>query len=211
MSKSNFLFCSVRLKLKRMLKQSFIRLERDFFYRPVTHVARDLLGTLLVHESCIGQIVETEAYHESEAACHAWQGRRSARNLSMFAEPGTLYIYRIHQVFCLNISAEASDIGAAVLIRALEPLAGLAQLQARRPQAKNRAELLNGPGKICQAFEIDRRFDGQSICAPDTKIYLLKGYPYPDSAVENTPRIGISKEKERLWRFWVPPQERKIP
>lgn len=194
-----------------MLKKSFLRIEPAFFRRPVTTVARNLLGTILVHESCMGQIVETEAYHESEAACHAWQGRRSPRNLSMFAEPGTIYIYRIHQVFCLNFSAEAPDTGAAVLIRALEPLAGLEKMRSRRPKAKTTADLLNGPGKICQAFDLDRRFDGQSVCSTASPLYLLNGYGYPDSAIHATPRVGISKAKDLPWRFWVKPSERVIP
>jgi DNA-3-methyladenine glycosylase len=194
-----------------MLKKPFLRLDPTFFCRPVTTVARDLLGAVLVHERCIGQIVETEAYHESEAACHAWQGRRSMRNRSMFAEPGTIYIYRIHQVFCLNFSAEARDIGAAVLIRGLEPLAGLEEMRERRPKAKNTADLLSGPGKICQAFDLNLSHDGQSVCSPETKLYLLKGNTYPDTAICATPRIGISKAKDLPWRYWVKPSERVIP
>lgn len=188
------------------------RLNQEFFARPVEIVARELLGKILICGSCQGEIIETEAYHEREAACHAWQGRQTSRNKAMFAEPGTLYIYRIHQVFCLNIVAENKGTAAAVLIRALRPLAGLAQMRQRRGTLRKDEELCNGPGKLCQALGLDLHYNYQTVFSAESPLYLEdRGCCYPTDQILVTPRIGISKAKELPWRFAIANLSKKNP
>lgn len=178
----------------------------DFFARHTVDVARDLIGLFLVSPDAGGMIVETEAYREDDPACHAFEGRRSQRNQSMFRPPGTIYIYRIHQVFCLNLSTEAEGRGSAVLIRALEPTEGLEQMLQRRPVSDLR-QLSDGPGKLCQALGLNLSHDGQAL---GTCLHLEdRGRNFPDSAIQATERIGISKARERPWRFWLPPKFRQ--
>ncbi|PIQ27325.1 3-methyladenine DNA glycosylase [bacterium (Candidatus Blackallbacteria) CG17_big_fil_post_rev_8_21_14_2_50_48_46] len=184
----------------------------DFFARPVETVARELLGKNLHFGACSGRIVETEAYHESEPSCHAWQGKKTPRNRPMFAEPGTVYIYRIHQVFCLNLVCEAPGTGAAVLIRALEPLQGIAEMRQRRGEKVKDRDLANGPGKLCQALSLDLDQNGVSACLPSSRLYLSESlFSYSEAEIQITPRIGISKAQEIPWRFFVPPTSRAFP
>lgn len=188
------------------------RLDREFFTRPVETVARELLGKILVCGPCQGEIIETEAYHEREAACHAWQGRQTSRNQAMFAEPGTLYIYRIHQVFCLNLVAEQAGTAAAVLLRSLRPLAGFSEMRQRRGAVRSDRELCNGPGKLCQALGLDLAHNYQTIFAPNSPLYLEDwGHVYTHDQILITPRIGISKARELPWRFTIDPRHTANP
>src|SRR5262245_53691796 len=108
------------------------QLPAAFFQRDTVQVARDLLGKTLVCGPCAGQIVETEAYHQhGDAACHAYRGP-TRRNASMFRPGGTVYIYRIHQVFCLNLVTESEGVGSAVLIRAIVPTTSIELMRDRR-------------------------------------------------------------------------------
>jgi len=141
------------------------RLAIRFFARDAVSVARDLLGCRLVHDSpaglLVGRIVEVEAYlgDGSDPASHAHRGA-TPRNRSMFGPPGRFYVYRsmgLH--FCANLVCEPEPRASAVLLRAVEPLAGLAQMQAARGGRSGR-ELASGPGKLCQAFGIAREHDG---------------------------------------------------
>jgi DNA-3-methyladenine glycosylase len=180
------------------------RLSTHFFARPVQQVARELLGMHLTYGACVGQIIETEAYHQDEPACHAWQAKKTPRNQMMFAAPGTLYIYRIHQVFCLNLVAEQEGIAAAVLIRALWPLQGLALMTERRNHP--RTGLCDGPGKLCQALGINLTHNGGSVCAEQAAITISdQGTRYLPEQVFATPRIGISRARELCWRFVISP------
>lgn len=177
-------------------------ISREFFSQASLSVARQLLGKYLVTHEAAGQIIETEAYHQDEASCHAFGGKRTPRNASMFAVPGTLYVYRIHQVFCLNISTEAEGIGAAVLIRALLPTPeSLASMQARRP-VKQLTQLSNGPGKLCQALGINRSWDGQTL--GQQLWFEDRGISYAEAELEQTSRIGISRAQDLAWRFVIP-------
>ncbi len=133
-------------------------LEPDFYDRPVVEVARDLIGCTLSHGACAGMIVETEAYHESEPACHAYVGL-TPRTRTLFAAPGRAYVYRSYGIHALvNAVCEPEGVGAAVLIRALEPTAGIELMRLRRGQIGGRAprdhELCSGPGKLTQALAI---------------------------------------------------------
>jgi DNA-3-methyladenine glycosylase len=157
-----------------------------------------------------GMIVETEAYTQDDPACHAYRGR-DARNGSLFSAAGSAYVYRIHRSFCFNVVTGARDCGQAVLVRALEPLAGVEAIaRARRRATVGRSApcgvaLANGPGKLCQGLGIDLRFDGADLLAPPAaapKLYLLARTYVPRVAI--SVRIGISQAVDAPLRFFVP-------
>ncbi len=126
-------------------------------------VARGLLGWTILRDGVGGRIVEVEAYAPDDPASHAFRGR-TPRNGSMFAAPGTLYVYRSYGMhWCVNVACEPEGIGAAVLIRALEPTAGLDAMRARRGDVVDR-ELCSGPGKLTQALGITAADDGVMLC-----------------------------------------------
>ncbi|HEY8304298.1 MAG TPA: DNA-3-methyladenine glycosylase, partial [Solirubrobacteraceae bacterium] len=128
-------------------------LPREFYARPVVEVARELIGCVVEHEGLAGVVVETEAYHESEPACHAFRGL-TPRTRTLFDEPGLAYVYRSYGIHALlNAVCEPPGVGAAVLIRALEPLEGIEEMRALRGRASER-ELCSGPGKLTQALGI---------------------------------------------------------
>ena len=169
---------------------------------PPIDAARALLGCGLYVDGVGGTIVETEAYHESDAASHSFRGRTPA-NASMFGPAGHTYVYRSYGIhWCLNIVCGREGEGAAVLIRALEPRRGLATMRARRGLQDVRL-LCAGPGRLGQALDIDRaRHDGADLRrAP----FLLTAPPgrTPAPAVLSGPRIGISKARDAPWRFAI--------
>lgn len=144
-----------------------------------------------------GSIVETEAYHEDEPACHAHRGR-TARNRSMFEVGGTLYVYRIHQSVCCNVVAGSAGSGVAVLIRAILPELGRDQIAARRAGRRER-DWTNGPGKVCAALGIGLEHDGSCLIEGPVQVWEGQG-PAPERIVAG-PRIGISKAVDLPWRF----------
>jgi len=166
-------------------------------------LARFLIGKTLVHDHpdgrMSGRIVETEAYVIGDAAGHAYRGR-TARNSSLFLERGHAYVYFIYGCWhALNVSGERADIGGGVLLRALEPLEGMAQM-ARRRGFVRALDLARGPGRLATALDIDRRYDGRDLCAPGP---LWLGTPIrPVGPVGRSTRIGISREMERKLRFF---------
>ncbi len=175
------------------------RLNSEFFARHSVDVARELLGMYLMTAFGGGIISETEAYRQQDdPACHAFGGRRTARNETMFAAPGQLYVYRIHQVFCLNLTTEAKDLGCAVLIRAIEPTDGIDYMRINRPVADLR-QLTNGPGKLCQAMGINLSWDGQAL--GEALWVEDRGLRLTDADITITGRIGISRGQELPWRF----------
>ncbi|MBV8940221.1 MAG: DNA-3-methyladenine glycosylase, partial [Solirubrobacterales bacterium] len=122
-----------------------------FYDRPVLDVARDLVGCTISHDDCAGVIVETEAYHQSEPACHAFVGL-TPRTRTLFGPPGIAYIYRSYGIHALlNAVAEPEGVGAAVLIRALEPVQGIDRMIERRG-IHRLGQLCSGPGKLTQAL-----------------------------------------------------------
>ena len=162
-----------------------------FYDRPVVAVAVDLIGCVLAHGGSSGVIVETEAYHHSEAACHAYVGL-TARTSTLFAPAGIAYVYRSYGVHALiNAVCEPEDVGAAVLIRALEPLTGLDAMRARRGLQRER-DLCSGPGKLTQALGIDLQDNGTDLDAGPVVIG-----PRPESwtgvQIISDRRIGISR------------------
>ena len=170
-----------------------------FYERPVVEVARDLVGCVLEHAGCAGVIVETEAYHDSEPACHAFVGV-TRRTATLFGSPGRAYVYRSYGIHALfNAVCEPEGVGAAVLIRALEPVEGIALMRARRG-LEDRRTLCNGPGKLTQALGIELRENGVDLSHGAVRITpRLPGWR--DVAVTADRRIGITKAVELPWRF----------
>jgi DNA-3-methyladenine glycosylase len=164
----------------------------------VHHVARGLLGWTILRHGVGGRIVEVEAYAPDDAASHAFRGR-TPRNGSMFAAPGTLYVYRSYGIhWCVNVACEPEGIGAAVLLRALEPTAGLDAMRARRGDVVDR-ELCSGPGKLTQALGITAADDGALL--GNTPFSLEPPSLRPD--VVTTPRVGITKAVDLPWRYLI--------
>jgi DNA-3-methyladenine glycosylase len=176
-----------------------VRLDAAFYARPVLEVARELVGCTVGHGDCSGVIVETEAYHHSEPACHAYVGL-TARTSTLFGLPATAYVYRSYGIHALlNAVCEPEDVGAAVLIRALEPLQGIDRMRARR--ALDRVEdLCSGPGKLTQALGIDLGLNATSLIDGPISIGPPPaGAPALDIAAG--PRIGITRAIDLPWRF----------
>jgi DNA-3-methyladenine glycosylase len=169
----------------------------EFFDRPVLEVARDLVGCVVRHGDTAGRIVETEAYHHTEAACHAYVGL-TARTSTLFGPPGTAYVYRSYGIHALlNAVCEGEDVGAAVLIRALEPLDGLPLMHERRRVTRD-VDLCNGPGKLTQALGIELDLNATSLADGPIAIEPRAGAA-PALAVGT--RIGITRAVELPWRF----------
>jgi len=166
-------------------------------------LARFLIGKTLIHDApegrMSGRIVETEAYVIGDSAAHAFRGE-TARNRSLFLERGHAYVYFIYGCwFSLNVSGERPGIGAGVLLRALEPLEGIALMQRRRPGAKP-IDLARGPGRLATALGIDRRYDGVDLCAAGR--LWLGAAARPAGAIGTSVRIGLSREAHRMLRFY---------
>ncbi|MEA2199825.1 MAG: DNA-3-methyladenine glycosylase [Solirubrobacteraceae bacterium] len=175
----------------------------DFYDRPVLEVARELIGCTVEHGGAAGVIVETEAYHESEPACHAFKGL-TPRTLTLFGEPGRAYVYRSYGVHAmLNAVCEPEGVGAAVLIRALAPVAGLEQMSVRRGQMGDREEqLCSGPGKLTQALGISLDENAGCLASGPVRIHERAADWHEPHVVEG-PRVGITHAVELPWRFCV--------
>ena len=170
-----------------------------FYDRPVLEVARDLIGCVVTHGDCSGVIVETEAYHDSEPASHAFVGL-TARTATLFGPPGLAYVYRSYGVHALlNAVCEPEGVGAAVLIRALEPLDGVAIMQRRRGRERLR-ELCSGPGKLTQALAIELSHNGCDL-ARGPVVISPRPSIWRDPQIDICRRIGITKAVELPWRF----------
>ena len=183
----------------RWMAESPERLGEAFFDRPVLAVARDLVGCRVEHAGAAGIVVETEAYHFTEPACHAYVGLTD-RTSTIYGAPGVAYVYRSYGIHALlNAVCEPEGVGAAVLIRALEPVEGLDLMRARRGLQREE-DLCSGPGKLTQALGIDLRHNGSSLL--DGPVVIA-----PRPAGRRRPRIvageriGITKAVELQWRF----------
>jgi DNA-3-methyladenine glycosylase len=169
-----------------------------------TTLASYLIGKSLVRRcgahTLIGRIVETEAYLADDRASHSFIGQ-TARNRSMYLKRGHAYVYRIYGMWlCLNVAAGAEDEGAAVLLRALEPVAGLEFMQARRPGVREH-DLARGPGRLCQAFAIQPGHDGLDLCRDDGTLWLARPIRRRGQIGVST-RIGIVKAADQALRFY---------
>ncbi len=186
-------------------------LNRKFYERGTLKVAKALLGTKLVRKinglELSGMIVETEAYcGEADSACHAHRGK-TPRNAVMFGKPGHAYVYFTYGMhYMLNLVTEAEGNPCAVLVRAIMPVTGVKEMEARRKQKGS--ELTNGPAKICQALNIDKSLNGWDLTL-GSQLWIENYKKIPAKSILATPRIGINyaKDKDRraLWRFLVKP------
>jgi len=166
------------------------------FLAPSHRVARQLIGVTVLVNGVGGRIVETEAYDGEDPASHSYSGP-TERNFAMFGPPAHAYIYRSYGIhWCLNFVCREEGHGAGVLIRALEPVAGLEAMRERRGTTDEWL-LCSGPGKLCQALGVTRALNGQSIAAPP---FELQAAPEGIEVVSG-PRIGISKAVDVPWRF----------
>jgi DNA-3-methyladenine glycosylase len=175
------------------------RLPRDFYARSVHDVARDLVGCVVRHGETAGRIVETESYHMEEPACHAYAGV-TERTSTLFGPPGHAYVYFSYGIHSLlNAVAEQEGVGAAVLIRALEPVDGIETMRQRRGVARDE-DLCNGPGKLTQALDIGLSLNGTSLV--DGPIEFLTREPGSrEPRIVMGERIGITKAADLPWRF----------
>jgi len=172
--------------------------ENAFYARPVLEVAPDLVGCVLRHRGVAGRIVETEAYHFSDPACHAFAGV-TPRTEVLHGPPGRAYVYRSYGIHALlNAVTDGDGTGAAVLIRALEPVAGLEAMRARRG-VERPEQLCSGPGKLTQALGIGLDLNGTPLGDPIEVLPRPAGQPGPRIATGE--RIGITKAVELPWRF----------
>ena len=176
---------------------------RDFYERSVHQVARELVGCTVRHGPTAGRIVEVESYHEEEPACHAFVGLTS-RTRVLFGPPGRAYVYRSYGIHALlNAVSESEGVGAAVLIRALEPVDGIDLMRERR-RIENVNELCNGPGKLTQALGIGLDLNDTSLLG-DGPIEILppQNGDRPPELIASE-RIGITKAADLPWRFSDP-------
>lgn len=179
-------------------------LERSFYARPAREVARSLIGQLVVStaggEPTAGMIVETEAYvgPEDPASHAAERIGRTARNRAMFGPPGTAYVYLSYGIhWCLNAVTDREDHPGAVLIRAVEPLDGLALMRRRRGTPDR--DLARGPGRLCQALAITGEMNGHPLDQPP--LVFLRGPDVPSDSIDAGPRIGITRAVDWPLRF----------
>ncbi len=182
-------------------------LPASFYDRPVLEVARDLVGCVVDHAGASGVIVETEAYHHSEPASHAFAGL-TPRTKTLFGEPGRAYVYRSYGIHALlNAVCEPEGVGAGVLIRALQPLTDLDLMRARRGLpadarmngAGDRA-LCSGPGKLTQALGIELA-DNDADLAAGPIVIRERSAGWSDPQIAQGPRVGITRATELPWRF----------
>jgi DNA-3-methyladenine glycosylase len=185
----------------QLIQESAV-LDRDFYARPAIEVARDCLGKVLVHGKTAGRIVEVEAYLGiHDRAAHAWRGVTD-RTRVIFGEPGHAYIYFIYGMYeCLNFVAEPAGQAGCVLIRALEPIAGIPTMRRRRPAAKGIEDLANGPGKLTLAMGISRKLNGADLTTGALQVRRPKSEPLIELQV--TPRIGITHCADWPLRFLI--------
>jgi len=184
-------------------------LPRAYYNRETVTLARELLGTYLVH-TCkqgrtVGRIIETEAYlFTNDPACHASRGK-TQRNAAMFGPPGHAYIYFIYGMYhCFNVVAAPEGIGEAVLIRALEPVEGIALMQKRRGAKVPEFNLCNGPGKLVIAMGLSAELNHAPLYKGALTVWSRDSFG-PPLAFETvtTPRIGINAGVDLPYRFYV--------
>ncbi len=197
-----------------------MKLPRTFFARDTRTVARELLGTMLVRgmddgTRLSGRIVETEAYRPGDAAAHSYR-KQTPRNAPMFMQAGTSYVYFTYGMhFCFNVVTEDEGVGAAVLVRALEPLEGIVRMQQNYAEARRgRSEtspypiknLCRGPARLCKAMRIDCAYTGYDMLQEGSSLFIEQGAAIENERVATSARIGVSGDvlaKTIAWRWFV--------
>ena len=175
---------------------ALVRLKRAFFGRPVLEVAPELIGATLLVGDAGGRIVELEAYHHTEPSAHSYRGP-TPRNAVMFGPAGFAYVYRSYGIhWCLNFVCEPEGSAAAVLIRAVEPTAGLAKMRRRRKLADERL-LCSGPGRLAQAMAVTHAHNGLPLDRLPFELYAREG----EVEVVTGVRIGLTKAADLPWRY----------
>src|SRR5438552_12677366 len=187
------------------------KLPREFYLQDTVTVARALLGCVLWRrrgrELLAARLVEVEAYlGANDSASHARRGLRSPRNESMYLEGGHAYVYFTYGMhWCLNVVTQEADTAEAVLLRAAQPLRGLESMRKRRPKAKRDVDLMNGPGKLCQALDIERALDGEPL--DGNRLWLTgRDIEVRDDDIAVSHRIGVENSGEAaIWplRFFL--------
>ena len=181
-------------------------LPRSFYAGDAREVAPRLLNKVLVHGARRGRIVEVEAYvgDGTDAGSHAHRGR-TKRNATMFGPPGHLYVYFTYGMhWCCNAVCDPEGRASAVLLRAVEPLAGLDQVRAARPAARRDVDLTNGPAKLCQAFGIAGLHDGVDLVRPPAGgLTIVDDGTAPPARPGTSTRIGLSAGADLPWRWFV--------
>lgn len=180
-------------------------LPRSFYARPALTVARELLGRLLIHDSAegttSGRIVEAEAYHHDDPACHAFRGR-TQRNEVMFGGPGYAYIYFTYGMhWCFNAVTGEEGVGEAVLLRAVEPVDGVDLMQQRRERELRVERLCSGPANLTKAFGLTGA--QQSLDLTSSALRIEAGTPVEDLGVAVSRRVGVTAGADNLWRFYI--------
>lgn len=175
----------------------------SFYRRCPTIVAPELIGKLLCRRSreglCVGRIVETEAYlANDDSAAHSAKGL-NRKNGSMFGPPGRAYVYTIHARQCFNIVTQTTGTGSAVLIRAVEPLAGMSHMRQRRGTDRLR-DLCRGPARLCDAFDIGRSFDGWNLTG-GRRLWIAEDLDSGTHEIVCTPRIGVTSAQQLRLRY----------
>lgn len=187
------------------------KLQINFYNREVKSVAKSLLGKIFARKIddllLSGRIIEVEAYDgKHDEASHSFIGM-TKRNEVMFGKAGHLYVYFTYGMhFCPNVVTGKEGFGAAVLIRAIEPLEGIPSLAINRFNKENISQkelinLCNGPAKICQAFDLKREQNGINLCG--NEIFILDAPEIPTGKIVSTTRIGIKKSIDLLWRYYI--------
>lgn len=178
----------------------------SFYERDPVIVAQELLGCVMVreinHTKLAGMIVETEAYVHGDPACHAYD-RMTKRNAALFGRPGHAYIYMIHTHHCVNAVAHTADQKAGgVLIRAIMPLEGIELMARNRGMSEDHMSLTNGPGKLTEALGISKELYGHDLTQIGS-LYITRPANTESIKIIATPRIGISKAQDKMWRFYI--------
>lgn len=181
-------------------------LPKEFYSRESPDVAKELLGKLLVRRIdgmyLVGMIVETESYLPFiDPAAHSFIGK-TLRNAVLFGEAGFSYVYSIHRYFCLNVVCDSLNVPGCVLIRALEPKQGVDFMRQYRLN-NNVKDITNGPGRLCQALQINRNQNGLDLTNSSSELFITDGIDIKSDDVIITTRIGISKAKELPLRFYL--------
>ena len=187
------------------------QLSREFYTRDTLTLARDLLGKRMVRrfegQRLAGHITEVEAYiGEEDEACHANSGQ-TERTAPMYGPPGHLYVYLIYGMYhCLNIVTEQEGFPAAILVRALRPVEGLATIRRLRGAQHAERDLARGPGRLCEALVVDRSFNYECLYGEDTRLWLEQAPAVPTDEIARSPRINVrGDERARTvrWRFYL--------